>query len=580
MRRTWLLLLAAIVPIGCEASTKSPPNANSTPLKLESPSETRETDLQERPPAPRAVAPEDWFENVTARSGIQFRYRNGREANQFTLLETVGGGVAMIDYDQDGDLDLFFTGGGSIAVGSDAKISGRPGALFRNDGDWRFVDVTNEAGLADAGDYSHGVTVADYDRNGFPDLLVTCYGRCQLWRNEGGKFKNVTVSAGLDFSSWNTAAAWADIDGNGFPDLYVAAYADWKFDPNEFCGDKQRGVRDVCPPSAHPAAQDRLFRNRADGTFEEITKLAGIKGDGKGLGVLASDLNGDGQVDFYVANDVGDNHLYWGAVELPWKEAGLWAGVANQEFGLAQGSMGVDVGDYNGDGVADIFVTNFELENNALYRGEGRKYFVDATLPAGLRGRCFSYVGFGTGFADFDGDGWLDLFVCNGNVYYTQGHGPYEQPAFLFQNVAGKKFRDVSMQCGPYFRNWHVGRGAAVGDLDDDGAPDLVIVHQNEPVVLLRNRKVPARWVRLQLEGVHCDREAVGAKISYDYQGRQLVRWVRSGAGYLSQFDQRVILPVDQDDPVSVKVVWPGGKEESFSNLEINTTHRLIQGEG
>ncbi len=517
---------------------------------------------------------------MTAGSGVQFRYRTGREANRFTLLETVGGGVAMIDYDQDGDLDLYFTGGGTIPAGGKPNISGHAGGLFRNDGSWQFVDVTTDAGLAQPGDYSHGVAVADFDRNGFPDLLVTCYGRCQLFSNTDGKFQDVTATAGLDFTSWNTAAAWADIDGNGFPDLYIAAYADWKLAAREPGDDNPPAVRDVSPPSAYPGLPDRLFRNRGNGTFEEITGQAGLKDDGRGLGVVATDLNGDTLADFYVANDVGDNHLYWGARDFPWPEAGLRAGVANQEFGLAQGSMGVDVGDYGGDGVPDIFVTNFELENNALYRGEDRSYFADATLAAGLRGPCFRYVGFGTGFADFDGDGWLDLFVCNGNVYYTQGQSPYEQPAFLFQNLAGKKFRDVTSRGGPYFSTWHVGRGAAVGDLDDDGAPDLVVVHQNEPVVLLRNRLAPPRWIRVQLEGVRCDREAVGAKVSCEFQGRQLVRWVRSGAGYLSQFDQRLVFPVEGDGPVSVRVVWPGGDEESFLDLEINVTHQLVQGKG
>ena len=256
------------------------------------------------------------------------------------------------------------------------------------------------------------------------------------------------------------------------------------------------------------------------------------------------------------------------------------AGAANQEFGLSQGSMGLDLGDYNGDGQADIFVTNFELENNVLYQGDGDAYFVDATLKTGLQGPCFRYVGFGAALADFDGDTWPDLLVINGNVYYTLGQGPYKQPAFVFRNTSGARFENVSQQGGPYFGAPHAGRGVAVGDLNDDGALDIVIVHQNDPVTLLRNRKTPSRWVRIHLEGVQCDREAIGAVVSLKTAGRQVRQWARSGAGYLSQFDPRLLFSVEEDSPATVTVTWPGGNEEIYRNLELRATHRLVQGEG
>ncbi len=530
------------------------------------------------PAKPREPRPDDWFEDVTKRSGIDFAYHTGREAEQFTLLEAVGGGMALIDFDRDGDLDLFCTGGGKISH-PPFKAIGLPGALFRNEGDWRFTDVTESAGLAVAGDYSLGCAVGDFDRDGFPDLFVTCYGQSQLFRNNAkGGFEDVTQAAGIRMSQFSSAATWADVDRDGWLDLYVVGYVDISQSPNGFCGDTENNIRDICGPFQYHPERDRLFRNRGNGTFEEISEIAGLSTEGKGLGVLAADLNDDGWIDFYVTNDTTSNHLYLGGPGLRFREAGIESGTALDEFGTPEGSMGVDWGDFDGDGLGDLWVTNYELEDNSLYRNLGSASFEHVTLKAGLSAVCRRYVGFGTGLADFNSDGWPDLCVINGHVHYKTGKSAYRQPAFLFENQNGRRFKDVSDAAAPYFSVPHPGRGAAIGDLDNDGALDLVVVHQNEPITLLRNRKAPKNWIRVELQGTTSAPDAIGAAVSMEFQKRTLVKWVRGGAGYLSQFDTRLIFPVEGHAAHAVTVRWLGGKTEVFRDLSLAKTNRLVEG--
>ncbi|MBW3541854.1 MAG: CRTAC1 family protein [Planctomycetes bacterium] len=517
----------------------------------------------------------DWFEDVTARTGVDFSYRNGREGGQFTILETVGGGAAVFDYDGDGDGDVAVAGGGTI---SSERAKGRAPVLLRNAGDWHFNDVTAAAGLEAPGDYSHACSVADFNSDGFADLLITAYGRNRLYRNQGdGSFTEVAGEAGLDGESWSTAAAWGDVDRDGLTDVFVAAYLTWNLKHNRPC--LTGGVRDVCPPQNYPPAQDRLFRNLGDGRFEEMTEPAGVSDDGRGLGVLAGDFNADGWIDFYVANDTVANDLYWGGPDWQMREGALLAGAAVSEFGSPEGSMGVEFGDVDDDGDGDLFVTNFEMEDNSLYLSESSELFTHATVAAGLTGRARPLVGFGTGLADFDLDGRLDLFVVNGHVYYGGGRTSYEQPALLFRNAGGKRFDDVSERGGPWFAASHPARGVAVGDLDDDGAPDLVVVRQNEPVTFLRNRHTARNWLRVRLIGTASARDAVGAAVTVDFDGREVVRFVTSGAGYLSHFDSRILLPAEGEASV-VTVRWPAGLLEEFGPLALRQTHVLVQGRG
>lgn len=579
----------ASVCCGCRPAD-SPDDVRNGPRPSVSPASSQSALPADEPAGvPAEARGDDWFEDVTERTGIEFAYRNGRESAHYTLLESVGGGAALIDYDGDGDLDLFCTGGGSITGTTSITVTGRAGKLFRNDGAWKFTDVTDAAGLGQAGDYSHGCAVADYDRDGRPDLFVTCFGQCQLFRNTGdGQFREVAVAAGIATHGWCTAAAWGDVDHDGWPDLYVAAYLDWKPDPREFCGDKARNERDVCMPSTYPAAQDRLFRNRRDGTFEEITQRAGLNNLGRGMGIVALDLNQDGWLDFYVANDAGANQLYLGSESGRFAEVANESGCAASEFGAPEGSMGVDAADYDGDGLPDVFVTNFELEDNSLYRNNGGGHFSHVTFSAGLAGRCRPYVKFGTVFADFDMDGWQDLVVVNGHVLYRRP--PLRQPAFLYRNQAGKRFEDVSERGGPYFSVPHIGRGVAAGDLDNNGTIDLVIVHQNDPISILSNRRPVPAWFRVELKGTRSDPGAVGAVVSAEFEQRSLTQFVRGGGSYLSHGDQRIIFPLRQEQAVSnpgadnpppaVTVRWPSGLTERFSGLRSLQTNLLVEGSG
>lgn len=532
---------------------------------------------------PRAARSDDWFVDMTERSGIKFAYQNGFEARCYTLLETVGGGVALIDFDRDGDLDIFLNGGGKLE-GPPVVVSGRAGALYRNDGDWKFTDVTSAMGLGASDLYTHGCIAGDYNRDGWPDLVVTGYGGCRLYHNvDGTRFDDVTQKVGLTEVDWFTAAAFGDYDRDGWLDLFVVAYADWKPGPNPTClYDELHGKRrDVCPPQAYAGRQHRLWRNGGHGKFEDVSKAAELRSDMRGLGVVSVDFDADGWIDWFVANDVQENQLYFGGPQLPLEEQGALAGVAYSLNGERDGSMGTDVGDFNGDGIVDLFYTNFTNQDNSLLQGDGARGFINLTEKAGLAGVSRVWSGFGGGFQDLDRDGWQDLYVINGNVFYDAPESAYRQPAQLFRNQSGAKFQEVSSHGGPYFSVPHPGRGSAAGDLDNDGAPDLVIVHQNEPVTLLRNLKTSPHWVRVQLRGVKSNIEAYGARVAVQAGGQPITQWLASGRSYLSQSDPRLLFALPADAlPASATVVWPTGVSETFSDLKLEATNELVEGMG
>lgn len=567
-------LLVMILMLGCESNQP----ARTRPTKTVAP---KTVGPMNRQPSQSACeqTERDLFEDVTATTGITHRYSSGRHSKLYTILETVGGGVAAFDFDQDDDIDLLFTGGGEFVEqnGRIQRISGITAKLYRNDGNWRFQDVTETAWPSNATDYSHGVSIGDYNRDGWPDVFVSCYGRSQLFKNENGVFCRVDDEANLVIEGWSTAAAWADVDSDGWPDLFVAGYLQWTPDSHQECQSGKQ--RDVCPPQNYSPAPDRLFRNRGDGTFVEITDHAGIQSTGKGLGAVAADFNQDGHVDIYVANDVTANHLYMGNGDGTFREVGVDAGVGLNEFGIPEGSMGVDVGDYNGDGRADIFTTNFQGEDNSLYIGNRNESWSHTTVISGMGGIGRSLVGFGTNFADFNSDGWPDIYVVNGHVQYHSTGAPLRQPALLLLNREGKRFSDVTHCGGPWFRNTHIGRGSCVADLDNDGDLDLVVVTQDDPVTILQNRGAPSRFVRLQLRGAESDPFAVGALVSVNFNGRVLTQWARSGAGYLSTLDRRLTFPVDEGKALTVKVSWPNGSKESFNAIAGQTTN-IVQGKG
>jgi hypothetical protein len=522
--------------------------------------------------------PSDWFENVAGSAGIQFAYRDGSESGFYQLLESVGGGAALVDYDGDGDVDLFITGGGRLE-GPPIQCHGRRSALFRNDGQGGFAEVAEELGLGDDRLYTHGCTAGDFDNDGFADLFVAGYGGCRLYHNQAGKsFVDVTERSGLHCPGWNVTGAWGDVDRDGLLDLYVVTYADWQPDHRRECRNDQ-GLRDVCGPTLFPGDRDRLFRNLGGGRFENVTERAGLVPRNRGLGVVAADFNGDQWLDFLVVNDVEQNQLYLGGAEFPFREEGVVQGVAYSITGEREGSMGVDAGDFDGDGLIDVWYVNYVNQDNSLLRNTGRG-FVPAAPLAGLMAVSRRWVGFGTGLADFNHDGWPDLFVVNGHVAYERRDSPYFQPAQLFANQGGRRYVEITARGGPYFSVLHAGRGAAVGDLDNDGALDLVIVHQNDPVAVLKNRLPCAHWVRVKLVGRESNRDAVGAQVLAPFGERTLHFWIRGGGGYASYFDPRVLIPQPKNGPVDVTVHWPSGLREVFSRLAQRQSHELAEGTG
>jgi hypothetical protein len=533
--------------------------------------------------APEVPPGPGWFRDVTADSGVDFTYRNGEEANQYTILESLGGGVALIDYDGDGRLDLFFTGGGYF---DGQQIKGHPCRLYKNLGGWKFRDVTGEAGLNGIDFYTHGCAVADYDRDGRPDLLVTGYGRLALFHNDNGRaFIDVTSKTGLRDTSWCTSAGWADLTGSGFPDLYVCHYVNWSFANNPTCqGNGPDQVRDVCPPQHFRPLIHALYRNKGDGTFRDVTAEEHLRADGCGLGVVLADLNGDGRPDVYVANDATDNHLYLNRGDHL-EEMGLRAGVAVDEHGLYNGSMGVDVGDYDGSGRPSLFVTNYQGEIHALYQNLGGEHFLYQSPGAGLAALGRHYVGFGTAFVDVDNDGWEDLFIVNGHVLRHPRGSTLNQRPLLLRNTEAqcrRVFQDFSRRGGSFFAVEAVGRGVAVGDLDDDGWPDLVISNTNSPAVLLRNETAagdPASWLGIRLAG-RGHRDVAGSTVTLEANGRRLARFARGGGSYLSSADRRLLFGLGDSKQVGRIIVrWAWGAEQHWDGLQPNSYWELREGE-
>ncbi len=533
-----------------------------------------------------------WFEDASATCGIDFRHDSGHVPGRYFFPEMSGSGVALLDYDRDGKTDVFLVQSGAIAAADRAEIAAgkRPpktSKLFRNSGGFKFEDVTEKAGVAAKG-YGMGATAADYDGDGDTDLLVLNVGDETLYRNNGdGTFTDVTAEAGCSNPTWSTHGAFADLDGDGDLDLYVANYINWAEHREISCKSGDNNP-DYCGPNNYNApAIDSLYRNEGGGRFRDVSREAGLEAAyGNGFGVSIADFDRDGRPDVYVANDGNENQLWINKGGLKFENKALPMGAALGPDGVAQAGMGVQSIDLNDDGYFDIFVTNLRDETNALYVHDGKKYFSDRIVQAGLGALSRPFTGFGCGFADFDHDGRFDLYVANGAVMRPRGDTPnpaepYAELNQLFRGVDGAKFVEVSPRGGTARPIIHGSRGLALGDLDDDGAVDLVVMNSDAPVTVLRNI-APKQGGFAGLKVVdEAGRDALGAEVSARFGNRKRNVVIAPHQSFCSTNDPRVVIGLGTEKQLDrVEVLWPDGKREAFGPFAAGAYHVVKKGAG
>ncbi len=529
-----------------------------------------------------------WID-ITRSAGIQFDHVSSTD--QKYIVESMGGGVALIDYDRDGWPDIYFTNAQNVQTALAGKKS--RGALYHNNHDGTFADVTARAGVGEPC-WAMGAAIGDYNNDGWPDLLVTCYGGVVLYRNNGdGTFTDVTKKAGLsNDSQWATGATFGDYDADGFADLFVSHYVEFNlkdlpaFGSSPTC--KFRGIAVQCGPRGLKGSPSTLYHNNGDGTFTDVSKISGIRDapDAFGLTAVWSHFDETSALDLWVANDAGRNYLYQNDGAGKFKEIGFEAGVAVNQDGAEQANMGVALGDYLNSGRTSAAITHFSDEYTALYRNDGKMNFTDVSEMAGIAQPTTPYVGWGDAFFDFDNDGWLDLVLVNGHVYpqvdsITAG-ARYNEPAILFLNQRNGTFQNISKRVGEVFQTPRVSRGLAAGDLFNDGHIDLVIENLQGAPLLLRSQGGPANhWISLQLEGAKSNRLALNARVRITAGDLIQTGEVRSGGSYLSQSDLRIHFGLGKKDQADkIEICWPSGNTEVLTNLVANRFYTVREGQG
>lgn len=527
------------------------------------------------------------WSDISADVGLEFQHRHFGHGEKY-MPENMGAGAALFDADGDGRLDVYFVQGAPWPSAS-SPGEGAPrqatvtNQLFLQQADGRFVDVTAASGAADTG-YGMGVAVGDVDGDSDLDVYVTNFGSDALYRNRGdGVFEDVTAAAGLGLGGWSAGAAFLDLEGDGDLDLFVSRYLDYDPAASKWCGNARRKIRSYCHPDIYSGASDRLYRNRGDGTFEDISATAGLRpaAKAKGLGVLTYDLDGDGYQDVYVANDSTMNFFYRGQGRGRFQEDALLHGLGFNGSGAAEASMGIAYGDLDGDGDGELYLTHLDQESNTLYRGGGGT-FEDATRKAGLERPSMPWVGFGTAMLDVDHDGDLDLMVANGhiidNIALFDGSRSHRQPLQLMLNDGRGRFRDASSRLGS--RQPLVGRGLATGDVDGDGDLDVLVTQNGDRALLLRNDCAPpSSALKLRLRGAK-NTGAVGARVELRRGELRRVRHVTGGGSYLSHSAAEVHFGVglDHDIPWEVIVRWPNGKTQTHRDLRAGATYVVTEG--
>ncbi len=573
------LLFAVFIAFNVSANAQQTAQPTPTPRTGRSYSTD---ELPRIPPPPGPKAPSTvTFTDITAATKIGFKHAGSPTSLKY-LIETMGGGVAIFDYDNDGRMDLFFTNGallkdpmlkGMMPDKSDPKFWNR---LYHQKADGTFEDVTERAGLKGEG-FSMGVATADYDNDGYVDLYVTGYGQNHLYHNNGdGTFADVTKKLGVAGGGWSTSAGWIDYDRDGRLDLFVARYLDWDFEKGAtLCGDA-RGTRAYCHPENFKGATNILFHQKPDGTFEDVSVKAGIADlDGKALGVAFADFDNDGLMDIFVANDSVRQSLYHNKGDGTFEDIAVAAGAGYDEDGKTYAGMGVDAADYDNDGFADVFITTLSYQTYPLYHNNGDMSFTYATKQTAVGQITLAYSGWGTHFIDADNDGWRDIFVAQSHVLDTielsTGYLKYRQPPLLMRNT-GNGFTNVSATAGPAFNLPIVARGAAFGDLNNDGQIDIVIGVLNDSPVVLRNNGTKNHRLGIRLVGSKSNRDGLGARVIVsDSSGRRQIFDVSTAGSYLSASDPRIIAGLGNASAVRlVEVHWPSGRTQTITNPEVD----------
>ena len=525
------------------------------------------------------------FTDLAPAAGVEFHHDDGRTPLHY-LPEVMGSGVAWLDYDQDGYLDLLLVQGGPFPPDPHAPATAHS-RLYRNQGDGTFRDVTEQVGLLDAG-YGQGVAIGDYDNDGYPDIFITCVGQNRLFHNTGrGTFVDVTRKSGLHGrQAFSTSALWFDYDRDGLLDLFVCNYVNWSPEHDVFCSLDGKH-KSYCTPEAYRGETCWLFRNRGNGTFEDVTAESGVfDTSSKSLGVAMFDYDNDGWPDLLVANDTQPNKLYRNLRNGKFKDVAIEAGLAFSADGKARAGMGVDTGDIDGSGKTSVAITNFDNEMMGLYQEGPSGAYEDVSMTAGVGAASKNTLGFGCCFLDLNLDGLLDLVVANGHIDETvrniRGNVGYAQPPHLFLNEGGGKFKDLAAEAGNSFARPKVGRGLAFADFDRDGDLDLLLTTNNGPAYLYRNDALKKRSsIRLHLRGTMSNRDAIGAKVRIFYNGRSQIRLIRSGSSYLSQSELAVTFGLGGEQKIErMAVEWPSGFGEEHKDLEAGKAYQVTEKTG
>jgi hypothetical protein len=534
----------------------------------------------------RAQTPALFEEVPGSASGISWIHENAMSADRY-LPETMGPGVAFFDFDNDGWADIFLVNSGQAPFYT-PKTPLR-NALYRNNRDGTFTDVTEKAGVGGGAEFGMGCAIADYDNDGYQDILVTAYGKCTLYHNNGnGTFTDVTAKAGVASPGWTTSAVWFDYDNDGRLDLFLCSFVQFSLTDNVFCGDNKIGKRFYCIPRVFKPTPSLLYHNNGDGTFTEVSVGTDIRRAlGKGLGVVATDVNGDGQMDLFVANDTVQNFLFMNRGKGKWEEIALAAEVGFSVNGTPRSGMGVDAADFDGDGKQDLFVANVDQEMFSLYRNDGKEFFTDVASAHGVSQATRLLSGWGLKFFDYDNDGSIDLILANGHPddmieSYSQ-QVRYKEPLLLFHHD-GTKLANVSAQAGPAFQKAFPARGLAVGDYNNDGRVDVLIGNNGGAPVLLKNSTGGGNhWLGVKLQGTTCNRDAIGATITWSAGGKQRSRYKSNGGSYLSSHDMRDVLGAGSAaklDWVEIKWPAPSTRVERLTDLPIDRYVTIVEGKG